>query len=374
MTFYETLLQWPASRVKQLIESRTSTHVESALRNAEMDLESFAALLSPAAEPYLEQMARRSQELTRQRFGNTMSLFAPIYTSNECENCCVYCGFARGRKVVRRTLNEEEILTEAKYLNSIGYRNLLLLTGESPSKVGFEYLLRAAQICAPLFPTLGVEVWPLSEEQYARLFDAGVSGLTMFQETYDRELYPNLHRGGRKADFEHRLGTPERAGRAGLRKLNLGALLGLGDWRFDAFCTGLHGHFLARQFWQSQVSISCPRLRPMGENFQARQVVTDRNLVQYICALRLFGPDFGLTLSTRESPELRDNIFTLGFTQISAGSRTNPGGYATDERTSGEQFAVSDDRPLDEVLSVLKSKGLDPVFKDWDEHGARVVG
>lgn len=372
MSFQEVLAAWPKKRVMDLIAACTEKDVYAALQSAELNIHAFAALISPAAVPFLEDIAQKARQLRLQRHGNAMFLYAPLYLSNVCQNACRYCGFSAQHRINRTTLTEEQIDAECIAIAKAGFRHLLLLTGEAPQHLGMEYLVRAAEICRQHIPALDIEVWPLTTDEYRQSFEAGIAGVTVYQETYDAELYPEYHPAGRKSDYAFRLGTPERAGEAGMRRIGIGALMGLSEWRYDAFCTALHAQFLTRQFWQSNISVSFPRLRPMAGAFSPYEIVDDRAIIQYMCALRCFGPDMSMTLSTREAAAFRDRIIHLGVTRISAQSSTAPGGYAA-VAEGEEQFAISDDRSLTEIMAMLQREGFDPVFKDWDEAAARVL-
>lgn len=329
-------------------------------------LDGLAALVSPAAEGFLEDMARLARSVTARRFGRTVQLYAPLYISNHCTNACVYCGFNAGNRVARRTLTVEEVDKEARTLHDRRLHQLLLVTGECPEIVPPRRLAETAARLKGLFPSIAVEVYPMDEGNYRELVRAGCDGLAIYQETYDPELYRSVHPSGPKRDFAWRLGAPERGGRAGFRHIGIGSLLGLGDWRLEACRLYLHARFLMRHYWRSQVSISFPRLRPASGGFQPPHPVSDRDLVQMICALRLALPDAGLVLSTRESPELRDSMAGIGITRISAGSRTSPGGYLDEQGEAEQQFSVHDGRTVGEVAAAVRARGYDPVWKDWD--------
>ncbi|PNU19387.1 2-iminoacetate synthase ThiH [Geothermobacter hydrogeniphilus] len=365
MSFLDIIQQYTPARVEEAIAAMTAADVERALAAEYLSETDFMALLSEAAEDYLEPLAQKAHRITRRRFGNTILLYAPLYLSNECHNGCRYCGFSAGNKLPRRTLNADEIEADARVLAEQGLRHVLLLTGEAPKVAGVDYLVAAVERVRPLFSSIGIEVFPMEEDEYARLIAAGVDTLTVYQETYNPELYEQLHPFGRKRDYAWRLATPERGGAAGLRRIGIGALLGLGPFRSEAFFTGLHGRYLARHFWRSQLSVSFPRMRPADGGFQPPVTVSDRHFVQLICAMRLLLNDAGLILSTRESAELRDHLLPLGITQMSAGSCTAPGGYSGTERAT-EQFAIDDERTPAEFAAMLREKGYDPVWKDWD--------
>ncbi len=324
--------------------------------------------LSPAAEKHLEAMAKAAYKVTRQRFGNTMALYAPLYVSNYCCNKCIYCGFNSTHSIKRSRLTIDEAISEAKEIRKAGFTDLLLVTGEDPAKISVDYLCELSTALREIFSTISIEIYPVDEEAYHKMFLAGVDGMTLYQETYDSKLYPSFHPSGPKADYAYRLTVPENAAKAGMRQIGIGALLGLSDWRYEALCVATHAEVLIKNYWRSKVSISFPRMRPAeGVNPEWLRPVSDTNLTQIILAMRLCFSDAGLVLSTRESKELRDNLLPLGLTRISAGSKTNPGGYQHQEELEGtEQFAIADERTPEQVVEMLVSKGFDPVWKDWD--------
>ena len=366
MSFQQQLEQYPQNKVRPLISEITPQRIEQALQRPRMTMEDFASLLSPQlSDDQLERMALRAHNITSQRFGRTILLYAPLYLSNECHNGCKYCGFSADNHLLRKTLTPAEIEREAKLLRREGFRHMLLLTGEAPESAGIDYLEAAVKTVKTHCGSVSIEVFPLDVDGYRRMVAAGVDGLTLYQETYASDLYRELHPYGPKSDYSYRLQAPERAGEAGLRRIGIGALLGLGDCLTDVFYTGLHALYLARRFWRTQVTISFPRMRPAEGGFQPNSIVSDRQLTQFICALRLLIPDAGLILSTRESAALRDNLLPLGITQMSAGSCTSPGGYS-DGSHEGEQFAIDDQRSPAEIAQLLRSRGYDPVWKDWD--------
>jgi 2-iminoacetate synthase len=365
MSFLDEIGRHDPQQVLSAIESKTAADVERVLQIERLRPDDFMALLSPAAEGYIEAMAQKAHRTTQQRFGRTILLYAPIYLSNECSNGCVYCGFNATNKVPRKTLTVEEIEREAQVLHDLGYRHILLVTGEFPAKVDNEFIAAAARRIRHLFSSISIEVYPMEEDGYRQMIDAGIDGLTIYQETYDRELYAELHPFGKKRNYDFRLLTPERGGAAGLRRIGIGFLQGLGNFRSEAFFTGLHALYLSKHFWRSLLSISFPRMRPAEGAFSPPNPVSDTSLVQLICAMRLLLPDAGLVLSTRESAQLRDNLLPLGITQMSAGSCTSPGGY-TQKDHSTEQFAIDDDRSPAQICNLLRQRGYDPVWKDWD--------
>lgn len=373
----------------------TRASVEGVLAKPGLGPTDFATLLSEAAGPYLEELSRRSQQVTQQRFGKVIRLFAPLYLSNECINNCKYCGFSRDNAILRVTLTVDEVRQEAGELAQRGFRNILLVAGEHPRFVSNNYLRDCAAALHEEFPSVSLEVGPMETEEYRPLVEAGAEGLVVYQETYDRGIYEQVHTAGPKRNFDWRLDTPERAYAAGFRRLGIGALYGLADWRFEAMSVALHCDHLLRNCWKSQVTISLPRLRPHAGEFQPLTQMTDRHLVQLVCALRLVFPDVGIVLSTREPARLRDGLFPIGITHISAGSHTEPGGYTgagnehlhltqrgrivplTSESSEWSlpekgrkkatgQFDIADERSAEEVAAVIQRLGYEPVWKDWD--------
>ena len=366
MSFRQQLELYPQTEIEQRITAATPQQIDRALQQQRLNIDDFSQLLSPnITDSQLELMAERAQRITRQRFGRIILLYAPLYLSNECFNGCKYCGFSADNHFPRKTLTLKEIEREAKILRSQGFRHMLLLTGEAPKVAGIDYLENAVKIIKKQCGSVSIEVFPMDMDGYQRMVAAGVDGLTVYQETYDPELYRQLHPYGPKSDYHYRLEAPERAGAAGLRRIGIGSLLGLGNSLSDVFYSGLHALYLARKFWRTQVTLSFPRLCPAEGGFQPNSIVDDRQLTQFICALRLLIPDAGLVLSTRESAELRNNLLPLGITQMSAGSCTAPGGYG-EENHDAEQFSISDQRSPAEVENFLKSHGYEAVWKDWD--------
>lgn len=366
MTFEEIVDKFDWEEVKTSIYSKTSLDVEVALsRQGKRTLEDFKSLISPAASSYLEKMAQLSHLTTKKRFGKTLQMYIPLYLSNECQNICTYCGFSFDNKIPRRTLSDQEILNEVAVIKSMGYDHVLLVTGEANKTVGVSYLADAVKLLRPHFSTISIEVQPLEEEEYKKLISLGVHAVLVYQETYNRERYSDYHPKGKKSNFSYRLDTPERLGRAGVHKMGIGVLIGLGDWRTDSFFNAMHLDYLEKYFWQTKYSISFPRLRPAEGNDNSKVVMTDKELTQLICAYRIFDEEVELSLSTRESPNFRDNIIKLGITSISAGSKTNPGGYASASQ-SLEQFEIHDERSASEIASMIRANGYEAVWKDWD--------
>jgi len=329
-------------------------------------LDRLLMLVSPAAENYLEQMAQLAHQVTLQRFGKTVRLYAPLYLSNFCVNDCVYCGFNKTHQFPRIRLTIEQALAEADIIANEGFRDLLLVSSEDREFISVDYLTELATKLRPKFSSISVEIYQMTTEEYAKLFAAGIVGVTLYQETYDRETYRKYHPAGPKADYDYRLSAPDSFGHAGMREIGIGALLGLSDWRLETLALAEHAHYLMKRYWQSRVSFSFPRLRPAKDVDRSQfELLSDKNLVQMILALRLCFADAGLTISTREPAYLRDHLVTLGITRMSAGSKTNPGGYS---QTTGavEQFEIDDSRTPTQIAAMLKQNGLEPVWKDWD--------
>lgn len=354
--------------VKESFTSICESDVVSALRKSqqgiELSLDDFKALISPSAAPYLEHMATLSQRFTQQRFGNTMQLFTPLYLSNMCSNVCTYCGFSMENKIRRTTLTMEQIEQEALAIKAMGLDHILLVTGESERKVGVEYFEQALAVLTKHFNHISLEVQPLETNEYERLAKLGVESVLVYQETYHRQKYAKYHLKGKKSDFDFRLATPERVGQAGINKVGIGCLLGLEDWRTDAFFVASQLAFLEKKYWKMRYSLSFPRLRPCEGGGEINSPMSERELVQLICAYRLFNHQVELSLSTRESAVFRDNMLKLGVTTMSAGSKTQPGGYANEDKNL-EQFSIDDNRSVEKIASMITDKGYQVVWKDW---------
>jgi 2-iminoacetate synthase len=347
------------------LEQATARDVERALDREQLDERDLVALLSNAALPYLEAMAQKAQRVTRQRFGRTMQLYAPLYLSNECVSRCSYCGFSHDVDMPRRTLDVDATKSEAEHLHAQGFRHLLLVSGEAPRTVNLEYLETITRELRSRFDSIALEVAAFDLPGYQRLVAAGVDGLTLYQETYQSEVYRSVHLSGPKRNYARRLLAMNWAGQSGFRSLGIGALLGLAPWQLEAVALARHGRALTKEFWRSRVAVSFPRIRENAGGRLATHPVSDRELVQLICAMRLVLPDAELVLSTREPARLRDQLMNLGITRMSAGSRTNPGGYG-DREHSLEQFSIEDERSPHEVARVLLERGFEPVWKDFD--------
>jgi 2-iminoacetate synthase len=395
MSFVAEFNALPLPALLQRSASATVPEARSLLSRSGLSLADFATLISPAGAELLEPLCARSQQITRQRFGKVLRLFAPLYLSNECINNCKYCGFSRDNAILRVTLSVDEVVREARALADQGFRNILLVAGEHPKFVSNGYMAECIRALRSVVPSVSLEVGPMETEEYAPMVAAGSDGLVVYQETYDRPLYAEMHTAGPKRNFDWRLETPERAYAAGFRRLGIGALFGLADWRAEAIALAAHAAYLLKTCWKSQVTVSLPRLRPCAGSFQPLTHLGDRELVQLICAFRLFLPDVGLVLSTREPAKLRDGLMTLGVTLMSAGSHTEPGGYtgagrekihttvrgrvvelaegasewapqANRATNATGQFDISDDRSPETIAALIRSLGYEPVWKDWD--------
>ncbi len=365
--FSDELQKYDWDETTAAIMSKTAADVERALAARRPGIDDFMALVSPAAAPYLEAMAHRSRELTRRRFGKTMSMYVPLYITNSCTNSCVYCGFNLHNKMARVVLTPEEIENECRAIRRLApFENLLIVTGENPRVAGVDYLERALQVCRPYFNNLTIEVMPLKAEEYERLTHSGLNGVVCFQETYNRENYRKYHPAGMKSNFEWRVNGFDRMGQAGVHKIGMGVLIGLEEWRTDVTMMARHLLYLRRNYWRTRYSVNFPRMRPSEGHFQPNVVMSDRELAQLTFAFRIFDPDVDISFSTRERPEFRNNMATLGATSMSAGSKTEPGGYYTYPQAL-EQFSVSDERTPHEVEADLRAAGVEVVWKDWDK-------
>lgn len=378
MSFSDALKAWDAEAVSAAIEKSTADDVRRALKARRPSEADLMALLSPAALPFLEEMVVKAQGLALRHFGRTVQLFTPLYLANHCTNQCRYCGFNARNDIERVQLSPAQIAQEGKAIAATGLRQLLLLTGDAPRISTVAYIADAARILRPYFPSIGVEVYSMDVEEYATLVASGVESFTMFQETYNPELYAYLHPAGPKRNFTYRLDAPERACQGGMRSIGLGALLGLDEWRRDAFFTVMHGAWIQRHYPATDISFSVPRMRPHTGEFQPKTVVSDHELVQIMAAYRLYLPMAGITVSSRESAFLRDNLIGLGVTRMSAGVSTAVGGHAASQDMENKeenpdiaeagpsQFEISDDRSVDEMVAVIEARGYQAIFKDWE--------
>ena len=346
------------------------------------------ALTAPKNDEQLDALAAHARSLTLQHFGRTMRLFAPLYLSNECINSCRYCGFSRDNPILRLTISVDEVVAEAQHLAGSGFRNLLLVAGEHPKFVSGDYMVECVEALREDFSSVAIEVAPMEVEQYRPIVEAGAEGLVVYQETYDRAIYDGMHEAGPKKDFDWRLDCPVRGYEAGFRRIGIGALFGLAPWRTDAVALAAHLEYLLKRCWKSALTVSVPRLRPAAGEFHPQFAMDDRELVQLVCALRITFPQVGIVLSTREAPALRDLLATVGVTMMSAGSHTEPGGYThqgkekmhltvrgrivppeapyADASVATSQFDITDARTPEDIAGMLRSRGIEPIWKDWD--------
>lgn len=344
----------------------TPAEVQAALAGDRLTERDLLILLSPVAAPFLEAMARKAQQLTIQNFGKIIFLFTPLYLSNYCENQCAYCGFSSDNEFIRKKLTGPELAVAAEEIASQDIKHILILTGESREHTPPAYLKDCVKVLNNYFSSISLEVYPLAGEEYGELIAAGVDGLTIYQEVYDEQVYAQVHLAGPKRDYRFRLEAPERGCRAGMRTVTIGPLLGLTDWRREVFFAGIHAAYLQNKYWDVEVNLSFPRLRPYRGGFTCQTPVDDQTFVQIILASRLFLPRAGLTISTRESAELRDHILPLGATKMSAWSSTEVGGRRQGKKGAG-QFEIADRRDVGEMKEMLLNKGYQPIFKDWQK-------
>ena len=395
MSFVAEFNSLPLAALVKRSQSAGAQAVRESMAKSKLSLADFAHLISPAGGELLEHMGRRSHAMTQQRFGKVIRMFAPLYLSNECINNCQYCGFSRDNPILRVTLSLDEVKREAQAIRAQGFRNLLLVAGEHPKFVSNQYLRGCIAALHPDWPGISLEVGPMETADYQPLVAAGADGLVVYQESYDRKVYADMHTAGPKRNFDWRLETPERACAAGFRRLGISPLYGLADWRYEAISVAAHADYLLRNCWKAALTISTVRIRPCAGEFQPLTHMTDRDLAQLVCALRLMFPDVGLALSTRESPKLRNGLIPLGVTLMSAGSHTEPGGYTgagkekihhtergrivelasgasewapqQDQATNATgQFQIADERSSQEVADLIRKLGYEPVWKDWD--------
>lgn len=344
----------------------TAEDVKEALAAETCSVDNFKALLSPAALPFLEEIAQKAQKETRKHFGNSVAIFTPLYIANYCENYCVYCGFNCHNKIKRAQLNYEEIEKEMQAIAATGLEEVLILTGESPNKSSVEYIGEACKIAKKYFKLIGLEVYPMDSKDYAYLHECGADFVTVFQETYNSDKYKTLHLGGRKRIFPYRLNAQERAIMGGMRGIGFAALLGLDDFRKDALATGMHAYLLQKKYPHAEIAFSCPRLRPIINNDKINpKDVHEPQLLQIICAYRIFMPFASITISTRECERFRDNIIQIAATKISAGVNVGIGGHSQEEEKGDEQFEISDGRSVDEIYHMIEDNGMQPVMTDY---------
>ncbi|MFK2825173.1 2-iminoacetate synthase ThiH [Bacillus sp. B190/17] len=365
MSFYDVYDQIKNKPYEEMLDRVTVKDVDKVLSKTNLNENDLLVLLSPAAVERLEEMAQKAHKLTVQHFGKVISLYAPLYLTDYCVNKCAYCSFSFDNDFPRRKLTALEIDQEAKALKEMGIQHVILLTGESRIHSSVSYLAESAKILRSHAASIAIEVQPLDTNEYRQLFQAGVDGLTVYQEVYNEDIYKEIHLKGPKRNYRYRLDAPERGCEAGMRSINIGALLGMDNWRKEVFFTAMHAQYLQKKYIETDVAVSFPRIRPNLGGFEPRVLVEDKDLVQAMLAFRIFMPRAGITLSTREEAALRDHLIKLGVTKMSAASSTVVGGYAN-KKEDNSQFEISDTRTVDEVKTRLKQLGYQPVSKDWD--------
>lgn len=366
MSFLDKVLEYESFDFKEFFSSVTAHDIQQSLLRNHLTGPDLLNLLSPKARDFLEPMAHKARNLTQQHFGRTIGLYAPLYISDYCANQCTYCGFSIHSRFKRNKLTLEQIEQEAAAIADTGIRHILVLTGEAPAKTPMSYLTDTIKILRKYFSSIALEMFPMDENDYQTLIAAGADSLTIYQEVYNREIYSQVHPGGRKADYNWRLQTPERGAIAGFRAVNIGALFGLGHPKIEAFMAGLHAKYLEQSFPDVEISLSLPRMTKADGGIAPRQILSDIEFVQVMLAWRLFMPRLGITISTRESAGFRDRLVHLGVTRYSAGSKTNVGGYSQNFNDSTVQFEVTDNRNVGQITQMIKESGYQPVFKDWE--------
>ena len=372
MTYLEGMEVLDSDIDKRVIEAAkaydsdkyTAKDVRRALLHTNKTPEDFGALLSPAAMPFLEEIAQQAQQETRKHFGNSIYMFTPIYIANYCENYCIYCGFNCHNKIRRAKLNADEIEREMQEIAKTGLQEILILTGESPKMSDIHYIGEACKIARKYFKVIGLEIYPTNSEDYAYLHECGADYVTVFQETYNSDKYETLHLAGNKRIFPYRINAQERALKGGMRGVGFAALLGLDDFRRDAFATGMHAYFMQRKYPQAEIAFSCPRLRPIINNDKINPMDVHEALLQVVCAYRLFMPFSSITVSTRECERVRNSLIKIAATKISAGVNVGIGGHSGEEK-GDEQFEIDDTRSVDEVYQAIIDEGLQPVMNDY---------
>ncbi|MCG8572629.1 MAG: 2-iminoacetate synthase ThiH [Spirochaetes bacterium] len=364
MSFLDKIKEYETFDFPRFFHAVTHDQIKQILLKEKLSPLDFLLLLSEKAIPYLEEMAQKAHFLTCQYFGKTISLYIPLYLANYCENHCTYCGFNHSKPIPRKKLTLAEVECEAKAIAQTGMKQILLLTGESPNITSLDYLCEAVKICKQYFSAVGIEMFPMEQEQYQILNQAGVDHLTIYQEVYDQKIYEKVHLSGQKKNYLKRLNTPEAGAKAGFFSISLGSLLGLGDYQKEAFFLGLHGKYLIEKYPGLEIHFSVPRIHPLADDFIPLQLISDQQLVQIILALRLFLPRAGINLSTREGPDLRNALLPLGITRFSAGSKTTVGGYRENFENLANQFEIEDTRSISEIFQFIHNQGYQPIFQD----------
>jgi len=366
MSFYNEIVELQAMNTEGILEGLDAAQIAKVLDKPDLKYHDYLSLLSPAAADMLEEIAQRAYKITLHNFGRCILLYTPLYLADYCVNYCVYCGFNASNQIERRKLSLPEVEMEAQEIAKTGLKHILILTGESRQHSPVSYIKDCVRILKKYFSSISIEIYPLREDEYAELIAAGVDGLTVYQEVYDERVYSQLHPKGPKRDYKFRLEAPERAGLSGIRTINIGPLLGLGNWPQEVFLAGIHAAYLQKRFPEIEISISFPRMRPQCGDYEPEYPVSDLELVQSILALRLFLPRVGITISTRESATLRNNLIRLGITKMSAGSSTVVGGH-TDSKDGTDQFEISDNRTVNQIRQLIAACGYKPILKDWHD-------
>lgn len=369
MGFYETIRKFQDFDFNNYFEKVTNNDIERVLSKDRINEEDFLKLLSPKAENYLEAMAQKARDITLRHFGKSIVLYTPIYIANYCENRCAYCGYNVENKIARKKLAFEEVEQEAKAIAATGLKHIIVLTGESSYYTPVSYIKDCIKILKKYFSSICIEIYPLEEKEYAELIEAGVDSLTVYQEVYNEKVYDKVHISGPKKDYKYRLETPDRACRAKIHSVGVGALLGLYEWRSEAFFSGLHGAHIQDIYPDVEINMSVPRIRPHAGSFVDIFEVTDKNVVQVALAYKIFLQRAGINITTRESKDFRDNFILLGVTKMSAGVSTEVGGHSEGDKGDG-QFDIADNRTVEEIKEVIIKKGYNPVFKDWGDLNA----
>ncbi|MGM0508100.1 MAG: 2-iminoacetate synthase ThiH [Fusobacteriota bacterium] len=365
MTFFDELKTKENFNIKKYFNEITDSDIINSLDKENKTEQDFLNLLSPKASSHLREMAYKSKKLTKQHFGNTVLLYLPMYISNYCDNNCLYCGFSYKNKISRKRLTFEEIKKEAEIIQNMGIRHILILTGESPKKAGFDFIKESIKVLKNYFDSISIEIYPMKTEKYSELKKIGVDGLTIYQEVYDEKIYKQVHLQGKKSDYRYRLETPERGAEAGIQSVNIGTLFGLGDIYREAFLSGLHAKYLMDKYINTEISISLPRINHAEGNFKPKYKLDEKRYIQFLFAYRLFMPKVGINISTREKKEFRDKLLHFGITKFSAGSKTEVGGYNQKDKST-PQFEISDKRSTKKIILDIKKQGFQPIFKNWE--------
>ncbi|KMT23217.1 2-iminoacetate synthase ThiH [Clostridium cylindrosporum] len=365
MSFYETIEMFKKFDFEDYFKKVTTEDVRKSINESNLSYEDLLNLLSPKAQELLEEMAQKSYDLTLNHFGRSVLLYTPMYLANYCVNKCAYCGYNAENNIHRKKLTLEEVASEGKHISKKGFKHILILTGESKYHTPISYIKDCVNVLKNMFPSIAIEVYAMTEEEYSELIDSGVDSLTIYQETYDEKVYDKVHISGPKKDFKFRLDAPERGAKSGMRNIGLGALLGLSDFRKDAFFTALHGEYISRKYRDVGISYALPRIRPCEGDFDDINEVNDRNFVQMLLAFKIFNPTADINISTRERKGFRDSLIPLGVRKLSAGVSTKVGGN-TLEDAGEEQFEIEDNRSAEEIKAMIKKLGYQPIFKDWE--------